>query len=482
MNDSDPAEAILMPSPSLTEDDRGVVFPTAADGTRVTSPTLRAILADAAHQVDPELAQRVRATDRWRKDYTSHLADITAASAADPKAALSSAHAGLASMRQRLVFHRQGSTVDLTEATSDRLLAERLGHRLVAGSNQEPQPELVVPYRGELLAGVSLSEQLATWVSAGVVEPSFALAIQRIIDHPKWLRLNGRSIAVVGAGAELAPTAHLLNWGAHVMAIDIPRPGLWQSLIESARSSAGTMSIPLDAAGTPGCSLVYALPEILAWIDEHAEGPTTLGMYGYADGGMHVRLTAAFDALVTALTERRPGTSVAYLATPTDAFLVPDQAVEFARRAHDASRTQLGPRLLHAVSAGRLLAKPYGAQPSWRAIIDVLVPQQGPNYAMAKRLQRWRGIASAADRIPVSFNVAPATRTRSVTKNRSLAAAYAGAHHFGIEIFEPDTCRALMAALLVHDLHQPNTTVADHPESLFSDAAAHGGLWRAAYA
>ena len=67
-----------------------------------------------------------------------------------------------------------------------------------------------------------------------------------------------------------------------------------------------------------------------------------------------------------------------------------------------------------------------------------------------------------------------------MTKNRVLAAAYAGAHHFGIEIFAPDTTSTLMAALLVHDLNtKPSSR--SHPERLFSDGAAHGGLWRAAY-
>ena len=80
----------------------------------------------------------------------------------------------------------------------------------------------------------------------------------------------------------------------------------------------------------------------------------------------------------------------------------------------------------------------------------------------------------------MSLNVAPPTRTRSVTKNRVLAAAYVGAHWFGAEMFEPATTRTLMAALLVHDLNAtPPLRV--HPEQLFSDGAAHGGLWRAAY-
>ena len=37
-----------------------------------------------------------------------------------------------------------------------------------------------------------------------------------------------------------------------------------------------------------------------------------------------------------------------------------------------------------------------------------------------------------------------------------------------------------MAALLVYDLHQEPVR-RSHPETLFSDGAAHGGLWRAAY-
>lgn len=108
------------------------------------------------------------------------------------------------------------------------------------------------------------------------------------------------------------------------------------------------------------------------------------------------------------------------------------------------------------------------------------MPQQGPNYSLAKRLQRWRGVAAEGSGQTVSFNVAPATWTRSVTKNPVLGAAYGGAHHFGVEVFRPETVRPLMAALLVRDLVRGVPQRA-HPEELFSDAAAHGGLWRVAY-
>jgi hypothetical protein len=96
-------------------------------------------------------------------------------------------------------------------------------------------------------------------------------------------------------------------------------------------------------------------------------------------------------------------------------------------------------------------------------------------------LQRWRATVARHSGGTVSMNVAPPTRTQSVLKNRVLAAAYAGAHRFGVEVFEPATCKVLMAALLVHDLHRPGPALG-HPWQDEAHAAAHGGLWRIAYA
>jgi hypothetical protein len=79
------------------------------------------------------------------------------------------------------------------------------------------------------------------------------------------------------------------------------------------------------------------------------------------------------------------------------------------------------------------------------------------------------------------MNLAPPSRTRSVVKNRALAAAYAGAYRFGVEVFEPATCKVLMAALLVHDLQTGDAAHA-HPWQDEAHQAAHGGLWRIAYA
>jgi hypothetical protein len=221
------------------------------------------------------------------------------------------------------------------------------------------------------------------------------------------------------------------------------------------------------------------LPEIRRWLDRTAsEARLVLGMYAYADGGAHVLLSAAFDALASHAIARRAGGALSFLATPTDAFVVPEDAVRRSREAYAARRVR---RVLQApaqvISSRRLFAPAYSRG---LPVADALVKQQGPNYALAKRLQRWRGVSAIASGHEVSFNVAPASWTGSVTKNRVLAAAYTGARHFGIEVFPAETTRVLMAALLVHDLNQP-AAAGDQPEGLFSAQAGHGGLWRAAY-
>ena len=146
--------------------------------------------------------------------------------------------------------------------------------------------------------------------------------------------------------------------------------------------------------------------------------------------------------------------ALAFLATPTDVFAVSADAVAQSVRAYGSrSRgAKLAGRPLRTLSGGRLLRRAYlpGADPG---INDSLVAQQGPNYALAKRLQRWRACLARDGGATVSLNVAPPTRTKSVVQNRVLAAAYAGAHRFGVEVFEPATTTTLMAALLVHDLH-----------------------------
>ena len=308
--------------------------------------------------------------------------------------------------------------------------------------------------------------------------------MELVIAHPEWLDLSDFTFVVLGAAAEMGPLRALLRWGADVVAVDLARPDLWRGLVADTRRFAGTLRIPVAAGSAPveeraGVDLVTEWPSLSAWLIEQP-GTLVLGNYVYADGADNVRVSVAVDALSMSLRSQRPDAALAFLATPTDVFAVPAADVERATAAYanaGVSKALRGP--LRGLSGGRLLSRNYSPQAS-PGIADAIVPQQGPNYLLAKRIQRWRATTARAEGVTVSMTVAPPTRTRSVVKNRALAAAYAGAHRFGIEVFDPATANTLMAAVLVHDLRTGTKTLG-HPWLDEAHQAAHGGLWTAAY-
>ncbi|MFB9237687.1 hypothetical protein ACFFWC_19360, partial [Plantactinospora siamensis] len=402
------------------------------------------------------------------------------------ESALTIARDGLAALHSRMrVVRADGAEVGLAEAFAGDPAGEPLATATLDGGGV-PERELSLPYRGQRLRGAELSRRLDAWVDAGVIEPSCAEAVRAVQANPDWLDLRDQRIVVLGAGAEMGPLPSILRWGGEVTAVDLPRPDLWRRLIRTTERYAGRLSLPVppgtraddpQLAGRAGADLLHGLPQVADWL-LGMDGRLVLGNYVYADGATNVRVATAVDALTRQLRERREDVALAFLATPTDVFAVPAAAVRHAERGYAARGW--GRRTLRTLSGGRLLHRNYppGADPG---INDSLVPQQGPNYALAKRLQRWRAAVDRADGARVSFTVAPPTRTRSVLRNRALAAAYAGAHRFGIEVFEPATSNTLMAALLVHDLRADRPAM-DHPWQDEAYAAAHGGLWRVPYA
>ncbi|MDN5771830.1 MAG: hypothetical protein L0H24_13170, partial [Microlunatus sp.] len=364
---------------------------------------------------------------------------------------------------------------------------ERLTTAEVVGTS-EPETELSLPYRGSRLRGDDLRHQIDTWVRAGVIEPSTTEAVALVLRHPEWLRLPGRTIAVLGAGSEMGPLIALQRWGARVAAVDLARPPIWSRVLDIGRRGAGRMVLPARTpdpdARSAGADLLGAAPRIAAWLAEVAgDDQIVVGNYVYADGATNVGVSTAVDVLSTRLLAERPDTALAFLATPTDVFAVPAEAVRRSTAGYDdrSRPARLLGRGVRTLSGGRLLRRAYVPDAS-PGINDSLVPQQGPNYALAKRLQRWRATVARRDGVLVSLNVAPPTRTRSVVKNRALAAAYAGAHRFGVEVFEPATSNVLMAALLVHDLHTGGGPRHDQPWQDEAYAAVHGGLWTSTYA
>src|SRR5690349_21410592 len=352
---------------------------------------------------------------------------------------MSVARDGLTSLHGRMRVVRPGEP----ETGLGTLLSAPARHELTAvevTGGGTAERELAVPYRGERLCGDALLRQLDAWVTAGVIESSCAEAVRTVAASPDWLALPGRTAVVLGAGAEVGPLPVLLSWGARVIGIDLPRPAIWDRVLETAKRSGGTLLVPVaDAkpgqAGVDssedlnpltqraGFDLAVDIPAVADWL-AGLDGPLVLGNYVYADGAANVRVASAVDALTVRLQAERRDLALAFLATPTDVFAVPPGAVAQSARAYAGrpAANKLGRGLLQSLSGGRLLRRAYppGSNPG---ICDSLVAQQGPNYALAKRLQRWRATVARDGGAAVSMNVAPPTRTRSVTSTQARSSA-----------------------------------------------------------
>ncbi|KPF67776.1 hypothetical protein IP84_12665 [beta proteobacterium AAP99] len=467
----------------------GIQFPTGADGQRSSSASGKAIFGAALAVLDAPAATALQAERNWRNRYAQHLHRLTAAMLRDPARTAAAAQAGLDAMHAAFVFSRDGHDRALPAAMAQpgRALGtvEVRGHAAPTGWS--------VPYLGQQLSGDALRRQIDDWLARELLEPGAAAALHRASREPGWFDLRDRSIALLGAGAEAGPLRWLAAWGARVAAIDLPREPIFTRIRSLAEQGAGAVLAPqAPGSAQPGADLLTDTPELAAWLCEvfaPSSGELDVLALAYADGERHARVAVAMDALIAAVQARHPRAGVGFLATPTDSFAVPPE-VAAAGRARWAARSA-GARLAHTLSAGRAFAPNLTesidvAGQAW-SITDCSVLQQGPNYALAKRLQHWRALATAAAGRAVSINVAPSTNTWSVVKNRLLAAGFAGADLFGVEVFEPDTTNALMAALWVHDLRTrgeqtaaPNSSAA-HPLALLSHQSFHGGLWRLPY-
>lgn len=475
--------------------DAGVVFPLVG-GERSSLATGQRIVAAATARIDTATHEAARDEQQWRTQYLPHFRELTRLSAHQHGSliAIDGAQAVHAEMRHR----RHGAETSLLAAL-ETPRADFLHSHQITGDLRRSDRTLTVPREDGDLSGEALQRQLDRWTTAGVAEPSFGLALEKVVQNPEWLDLSDTTVAVLGASAEMGPLRTLLQWGCRVIALDLPSRISWQHLISLARNSSGTLIVPtrrplpVDASDAEiaqhaGADVITESPEIADWL-LRMPWRFILGDYVYASGSTHLRASTAIDAIIEHLLNRRDDIGLAYLATPTDVYIVPDTVAEASRQrfAHSGAWVSA----VRGMTGGRLYRPNYSSISSTAsgqrfAIADALVPQQGVNYALAKRVQRWRAQRARDRGTFVSVNVGPATTTASVLRSRLLATAYSGAHRFGLQIFEPQTSSTLMAALLVHDLRNPASLAhplvsLDEPYRLFVDQALHGGMWRAPY-
>lgn len=475
-----------------------IAFPLDAAGERPSTATGAGIVAAALGAVDAAHAVAAQHERRWRRNYPKHFRRLVEAGLRDGDAAHASAAAGLAQAWQSLRWATSGGDLPL-DAVRHAGVASAGGFetRTLRGTGDGAPAAWAVPYQGGLLLGPDLLRQADRWMAAGIIEPSAAEALHRCVRHAEWFDLSDRTLVLLGAGSEAGPLGWLARWRANVVAVDIDRPAVWERIARVMGEGNGVLHAPVrPGAGAwtarAGADLLKQAPAIRDWVEASFAGALDIAAHGYVDGERHVRLALAMD-LVQAIAERRAGSTLAFMATPTDVFAVPRATAEASqRRWGDRPAASRGMQLPLRLAAGERFFQPNidhlvaTAGGDVYGVVDSLVVEQGPNYALAKRLQQWRAIVARRSGIPVSLNIAPSTTTASVVKNPALAAGFAGAAAFGIEVFEPATTNALMAALWVHDLRCPESAANParalrHPFELFMDNACHGGLWTTPY-
>ena len=474
-------KAVFPPAPEVVS---GVQFPkTSERGDRSTTVTGKAAWRGLAAELGAaDVARAIDWEGNWRANYGRHVVAVAEALAGAPvDAAAEACDKTLADLSDAFEFVRDGATTT--------------GLRAALAKYDEPKLEtFIVQGRGRAgdvavgaLRGAALDAKFDELAAAGELSPDAAATLKKL---PKDLALHGRCFVVFGASSEVGPCRRLLERGATVLAVARRNVKKWADLIAYARTTAGTLYVPvalgsgprgdLDAAVNAGCDVLRDLPEVKTWLAEACFAPLVVGCYTYLDGDRHVRVVAACDAIAQALVaETRAGRDMAYayLGSPDTAHRRPAEA---AARA-DAALAALPAWQRLLVAAGALKV-------ATGTTFDGLLNLQGPNYALAKTMQMWRAAAAKHDHHVVSCPMAPAVRTRSMLKSAAVAAALKGGPRFGATSYSPEFASAVMALLLMAHVTDPDNAHASPHAALggvldtFARDGFTGGLWTSPFA
>lgn len=270
----------------------------------------------------------------------------------------------------------------------------------IDGSADKGALPVRISYGGEQLQGEALRRQLAAWADYGCIEPDVATSIDAVSNDS--LDLQGKHYVLIGAGSAIGPLQTLLRHGATVVCLDLPGAwgagpsSTWQRIIELARESSGAVIIPTASGVTvtddasliqaAGCNMLEQPGHILKWLSAIAETEQlTIGNYSYLDGDLFVKLTVCADAIIDALCRQRPDTSVAFLGSPTDIHVVPEEAFQASRRnylTHDGRGLEKG---VNHLSKGKYFVSNeippvYDQDARPIRLVDGTTTLQGPNY------------------------------------------------------------------------------------------------------
>ena len=401
----------------------------------------------------------------------------------------------------------------------------------------------------ENLEGEELKKKLKQWADRGTIEPDTAASLIWAVDNQTTIDLSKHWYAcctacsphvpsrppsphqlasrfvLLGAGAAMGPLPILLAHGANIVAVDVPnfkvkgqtRSPWWQQgensrgIMNLALNSPGKCYIPLkdkpkneepaSIGEAAGINLIGQPAEARNWVlrvlAEHMkkDDSVTVGNYCYLDGEQHVKVSIAMDVISEAVASKyKRAATVAYLCTPTDAHVISKAAHEDQKK--NAAAAPWYQTLLGSITSTHF--QPNAQKPvkdtaagveTHHYWVDALSVDQGPNYILAKRMQHWRAILTAASGSNVSSNVAPTTATVSVTSNWAFKQGLLGFWRFNpIEIFYQELSNSVMGALLIQDdLNPKSPAKADSIKELsnhlhiFASNQFHGGVFRAGF-
>lgn len=419
---------------------------------RTSSSVLARGMALAAATADPRLAERVKSAEPWREGYRAAMTDLSRVDA--PSRGSEAARAGLAWLTKSLHF------TDGRRIGEARAVEVRGGSWKVSGS-REPRRELSLELDGRDYRGQSLLALLDAWRRRGFIRRSAYDALAEVIDDPGILDLEGWTFACLGASAALSPAPSLLAWGADVAAPVRAGQEKNSALIDAAKSGAGTLILP------PAPLDVVRAPEAVAGWIAALDGRIAIVDTLYAPGAKFLLAEAGADVVESLVTRARPDTALAWYGSPTDAYVLSEPP-----KAHFGRGPAASALAAYAKARGLGPSRVDGVYPGYIAV-------QGPNYAAAKRIGRWRATVEREAGRTVSYNVGPLSTTRSVLVSRPLRAAYGGLRRLGIEPLPAAASAELMAALLAWDLKNPRA--AAESDTFLTDKAIDCGLFSCPY-
>ena len=454
----------------------------------------RRVLAAGAKSF-PELQQNILGAPNWRTWYLRLYAELAIKEGLSVIETTEIATAGLAEFHSCLFTESGAPLKQAVTEGFDKDLVETIEIR-----GNRPIEKISIDG-----ATRSLEQSATEWVSDGLAEPGLIESF-RFLDQNQSLDLGKDLLFAVAGAAEFAPTEHWLRWGGTVAVVARPNPVNWQKLISLARSTGGTMLVPIrrslvsksleelsdeEIAAVAGLDILEHHSEISSWMAQLSARPQrrfVLGLYAYTPSVNHIRVQGVQEFLAAVAMEKFPASKLAlsWLATPTDSAPGPASIGERAISRFESRSAShiIRDSFLGLINAARA-AKPKfydGTDGEKLALIDASVQQQGPSYSFSKRTQRWRAYLAHYAGVKVSYAISPPARTNSVLRHKILRASYQGAPLFGVKPFEVKVAKSAAAAVLARDLNDSSSFAnKETTTELHTFSAVHGGLWGLAY-